>query len=135
MARPERYFIGPRIKNKLEGLFSENESPGKLGEDEIPLRLQAMARRGGGGGSSISIGSYNTNGTQWEKGQSVSVHEYEIQTEEDGSHTLVPRYNNGVPVTTSVLNLFVTIPPNYDRVRYCAYTSIGGTNVLIVAEC
>jgi hypothetical protein len=134
MARPERYFIGPRIKNKLEGLFAENESPGKLGEGGIPLRLQTMARRGGGG-SPIKIGSYNTNGMQWEKGSSFSVHEYEIQAEENGSHTLVPRFNNSVPVTVSVLNLFVTIPPNYDRVRYCAFTPINGVNVLIVAEC
>lgn len=101
-----------------------------------PTKPWALVSFVGGGSSAPShLGSYNTNGTQWEKGQSVNVHEYEIQVAEDGTKSVVPRYSNGIPVTTSVLNLFVTIPPNYDRVRYCAYTPINGVNVLIVAEC
>jgi len=92
----------------------------------------------GAAGGSLSVGSYNTDGTQWEKGQAVSVHVYSIETSEvDGEtvYTMVPQYADGIPVTVPVLNLFVTIPPNYDRVRYCGYSAVGSINVLVVAEC
>lgn len=110
--------------------------PDATGSGKIPTRFEDRPIAAGGGG--MSLGSYNTNGTQWEKGEATNVHVYEIETEEiDGetTYTMVPQYTNGVPVTVPVLNLFVTIPPNYDRVRYCAFSAVGGVNVLIVAEC
>jgi hypothetical protein len=86
---------------------------------------------GGGGGSSVQLGSYSTaQGKQWEKGQTLTVNLFQIT-----NGVPVPLYSNGQPSTASVLNLFVVIPPNYDRVRYCAFVPIGGTNVLITAEC
>jgi hypothetical protein len=130
MPKPERYFIGPNVRTKLQQLFDSTPGLDGGGATTIPTRLQNMQRPGGGGDSSIRIGAYSTAGTQWEKGTFKTVNLYEVS---NGS--LVPKYNSGSPATASVLNLFVTIPPNYDRVRYCAFASVGGTNILMTAEC
>lgn len=47
MARPERYFIGPSMKNKLSGLISRDEStPLGGGSEEIPRQITALPRVG-----------------------------------------------------------------------------------------
>ena len=110
--------------------------PLSTGDGKIPVRFEeGPAAGGGGGGSSVSVGTYGTAGSQWEKGATLTVHEYELSATEGGGYTIVPKYIDGSPVTVSVLNLFVTIPPNYDTVRYCAYASVGGVNLLVAAEC
>lgn len=103
------------------------------GDGKIPVRFDD--RPTPGGGASVSVGTYGTSGAQWEKGATLTVHEYELSATEGGGYEIVPKYSGGSPVTVSVLNLFVTIPPNYDTVRYCAYTSVGGVNLLMAAEC
>ena len=107
--------------------------PLSTGDGKIPVRFDD--RPAPGGGSSVSVGTYGTAGSQWEKGATLTVHEYELSATEGGGYTIVPKYIGGSPATVSVLNLFVTIPPNYDTVRYCAYASVGGVNLLVAAEC
>ena len=104
--------------------------PISFGDGKIPTRFEDFTLQKAATGSSVSIGAYSTAGTQWEKGTFKTVNLYEVS-----SGALVPKYSNGSPETASVLNIFVTIPPNYDRVRYCAFASVGGTNILITAEC
>jgi hypothetical protein len=99
-----------------------------FGDGKIPTRFEDSTLRQAA--SSVKIGAYSTAGTQWEKGTFKTVNLYEVS-----NGALVPKYSNGSPETASVLNIFVTIPPNYDRVRYCAFASINGTNVLMTAEC
>jgi hypothetical protein len=103
--------------------------PLSFGDGKIPTRFEDSTLRQAAG-SSVKIGAYSTAGTQWEKGTFKTVNLYEVS-----NGTLVPKYSNGSPETASVLNIFVTIPPNYDRVRYCAFASVGGINILITAEC
>lgn len=80
----------------------------------------------------IELATYSTGGDVWEKGFFGVVHDQRL--EDNGA--LTPLYNdNGTPKTQYVLNLFSTLPPNYDAVRVCAYTKIGNVNVLIAAEC
>jgi hypothetical protein len=105
--------------------------PAGFGDGKIPTRFEDGPVWKTGGGSSISLGSYSTVGTSWLKGTFKTVTLYDVNE----SGTPVPRYSAGVPATTQVLNLFVTIPPNYDRTRFCAFASINGLNVLMTAEC
>lgn len=105
------------------------------GSGKIPVRFDEVVRRGGGGGSTVSLGTYSTDGTQWEKGQVKPIHAYTLEQTSSGGYSITPDYSDGLPVVVDVLNLFVTIPPNYDTVRYCAYVEVGGVNLLIGAEC
>lgn len=142
MPRGERYYIGPGIAKKLPDVIRKvDETLLGGGAVKLPVRLQTLPTPGGGGGSPLSIGSYSTDGLPWEKGQAIDVHLYDLQEETDPLtgdpfYVISPKYDgSGSPETTKVLNLFVTIPPNYDRVRYCAFMPINGVNVVVVAEC
>jgi len=105
--------------------------PDGPGATKIPTRFETIPTRGGGGGD-INLATYSTGGDVWEKGFFGVVHDQRL--EDNGA--LTPLYNdNGTPKTQSVLNLFSTLPPNYDAVRVCAYTKIRNVNVLIAAEC
>lgn len=116
-----------RIKSTI---LKVDAMPGMSSSGKIPVRFEDRPS-GGGDGSLIRMGTYNTNGTQWEKGSSYPVHVYKVSD----SGALLPQYSNGSPTIVNVLNLFVTIPPNTDRVRYCAFAKIDEAEVLIVAEC
>jgi hypothetical protein len=72
MTRPERYFIGPSMKNKLSEIISraENTSLGG-GADEIPVRLTGMQRSvGSEDGAAVSEATFMGG---WVKGQFKQV--------------------------------------------------------------
>jgi hypothetical protein len=96
--------------------------------DQSPVFFRQVGDEGGG----IQLAAYSTNGGEWSKGDTAYVHDHEINE----NYQIIPKYKgDGTPQYTLVINLFSTLPPNYDAVRYCAYTKIGAVNVLIAAEC
>jgi len=115
-----------QLKSATEGSSRILWKPSGTGTKWCVVRIGS-----GSGGGGVKIGSYSTaSGQQWAKGTTRTVNLYKII---DGAP--VPVYSDGIPSTAQVLNLFVTIPPNYDRVRYCAFAAVDGTNVLMTAEC
>jgi hypothetical protein len=129
-AKQAGYKIGENLRGDLRGMVSAyrhaiNQSPGQKSD-----RIYIENRRERDGG--VHLATYSTNGGVWFKGDTGYVHDHEI----DENFQITPKYKaDGTPQYTLVINLFSTLPPNYDAIRYCAYTKINAANVLIAAEC
>lgn len=130
----ERYLIGPGLRDKLREVIGRLDGVpvGSGGINSTTVRLQSMPTRGG---FPIKIAAYSTGGAQWNKWTVRNVHAHDL-VEANGVYSAVPLYSgNGAPYLITVLNIFSTIAPNYDAIRYCAYASVNGVNLVIAAEC
>lgn len=71
-ARPERYFIGPSLKQKLHDVVAAvDNTPLGGGDAEVPVRLQSLMR--GGGGKPLILGKTTA---AWAKNTLATIQVY-----------------------------------------------------------
>lgn len=123
MAKTEKYLIGPTLLGEIRQVITRvNGQPDRTSGVSVPVRLQDLPRRGGGGGSSLKLGRVTA---AWNKSTLASVVEY-------GSGTALNE-EFGVPpvIIEDCVNKFANVEAG-------AWVLIGSANgrwYLVSAEC
>ena len=124
MPKPERYFIGPNVRTKLQQLFDSTPGLTGGGGETIPTRLQNMQRPGGSGGGAGVVEAYFTGG--WVKGATKQI-----------------VFLSNTATTASAINLIRSVPINAggQTSRICTVTlrtvagAAANSYVLLNTEC
>ncbi len=140
MTRPERYFIGPSMKEKIGALISrDGSSPIGGGGDNIPVRLQSLAQ--GGGGKPLRLAKTTA---AWEKNTLARIQLYETGTppnEDSASEFLddcvnkIERIDSGkwvlVAKATNGYWYLVWGEPTIHETEVVTSVTLGGTGLVI----